>query len=105
MTPRGQLHKETVYGKIQQYIVKEEKVSGKFDEATIAKKTKPKYREALLKRLRENNNDPVKAFTGKNALTKNPIYLDVQNAVLLPEILKLSWLKMITPYVRTYLLI
>ncbi len=93
LTPRGQLHKETVYGKIQQYIVKEEKVSGKFDEATIAKVTKPKYREALLKRLRENNNDPAKAFTGKNALTKNPIYLDVQNTVLLPEVLKLSWLE------------
>jgi len=93
LTPRGQLHKETVYGKIQQYIVKEEKVSGKFDEATIAKVTKPKYKEALLKRLRENNNDPVKAFTGKNALTKNPIYLDVQNTVLLPEVLKLSWLE------------
>jgi CRISPR-associated endonuclease Csn1 len=93
LTPRGQLHKETVYGKIQQHIVKEEKVSGKFDEATIAKVTKPKYREALLKRLRENNNDPVKAFTGKNALIKNPIYLDVQNTVLLPEVLKLSWLE------------
>jgi CRISPR-associated endonuclease Csn1 len=43
--------------------------------------------------LREKNNDPVKAFTGKNALTKNPVYLDVQNTVLLPEILKLSWLE------------
>jgi CRISPR-associated endonuclease Csn1 len=93
LTPRGQLHKETVYGKIQQYIVKEEKVSGKFDEATIAKVTKPKYREALLKRLRENNNDPAKAFTGKNALSKSPIYLDAKNIVLLPEVLKLSWLE------------
>nr|WP_218134422.1 type II CRISPR RNA-guided endonuclease Cas9 [Mucilaginibacter gossypii] len=93
LTPRGQLHKETVYGRIQQYIVKEEKVSGKFDEATIAKVTKPKYREALLKRLQENNNDPVKAFTGKNALSKNPIYLDAKNTVLLPEVLKLSWLE------------
>lgn len=93
LTPRGQLHKETVYGRIQQYIVKEEKVSGKFDEATIGKVTKLKYREVLLKRLLENDNDPVKAFTGKNALTKNPIYLDSQNKILLPEVLKLSWLE------------
>lgn len=93
LTPRGQLHKETVYGKIQQYIIKEERISGKFDQETIAKVTKPKYREVLFNRLRENNNDPIKAFTGKNTPTKNPIYLDAQNKVLLPEVLKLSWLE------------
>jgi CRISPR-associated endonuclease Csn1 len=93
LTPRGQLHKETVYGKIQQHIVKEEKVNGKFDEETIAKVTKPKYREALLKRLRENNNDPVKAFTGKNSPAKNPIYIDPQKTVLLPDTIKLTWLE------------
>jgi len=93
LTPRGQLHKETVYGKIQQYVSKEEKVSGKFDEEMIAKIPKKKYRDALLKRLQENNGDPVKAFTGKNSPAKNPIYVDQQKTILLPEKLKLVWLE------------
>jgi len=92
LTPRGQLHKETVYGKIKQYVIKEEKVSGKFDEETIFKVSKPQYSSALLKRLHENNNDPVKAFTGKNSLAKNPIYLDDQKTVQVPEKVKLVWL-------------
>ncbi len=93
LTPRGQLHKETVYGKIQQYVSKDEKVSGKFDEEMIAKIPKKKYRDVLLKRLHENNCDPVKAFTGKNSPAKNPIYVDQQKTILLPEKLKLVWLE------------
>ncbi len=93
LTPRGQLHKETVYGKIKQYVIKEEKVSGKFDATTINKVTKPHYRAALLKRLLESNNDPVKAFTGKNSLSKNPIYLDTQKTISFPEKVKLAWLE------------
>jgi len=37
---------------------------------------KPAYREALLKRLRENGNDPQKAFGGKNAPAKKPIFIN-----------------------------
>lgn len=93
LTPRGQLHKETVYGKIRQYASKEEKVSARFDEATIAMVSNPKFRTLLLKRLEENGNDPKKAFTGKNALTKNPIYLDDIKQETLPEKVKLIWLE------------
>ena len=89
LTPRGQLHKETVYGKLKQYSSKEEKVSVKFDEATILKVAKYREREALLQRLRENNNDPKKAFTGKNSPSKNPIYIDPQKTVQLPDKVKL----------------
>ncbi len=89
LTPRGQLHKETVYGKLQQYATKLEKVSVKFDEATILKVAKYNERIALLKRLQENDNDPKKAFTGKNALSKNPIYLDKLKTVALDEKVKL----------------
>ncbi|MEJ7701411.1 MAG: hypothetical protein WKF71_17455 [Pyrinomonadaceae bacterium] len=52
-----------------------------------------RQRAVLLKRLQENNNDPQKAFTGKNSLDKNPIYLDAQNSVLLPDKVKLVWLE------------
>ena len=93
LTPRGQLHKETVYGKMQHYESREEKISAKFDKETINKITKAKYRNALLKRLTEYNNDPKKAFTGKNSPAKNPIYIDVQNTKLLPDKVKLTWLE------------
>lgn len=91
LTPRGQMHKETVYGKIQRYAFKDEKVSGKFDEALINLVTNPQYRNLLMERLRENANDPKKAFTGKNALSKNPILL--KDGTELPEKVKLMWLE------------
>lgn len=89
LTPRGQLHKETVYGKLQQYTTKLEKVGAKFDEALILKVAKPQEKAALLQRLKENGNDPKKAFTGKNSLDKNPIYLDTDNKYKLDEKVKL----------------
>ena len=88
LTPRGQLHLETVYGSIQQPIIKAEKISGKFNEEMIAKVTKPSYRDALLQRLRENNNDPKKAFTGKNSLEKNPLFIDELQTLKVPEKVK-----------------
>ncbi|MDZ4806979.1 MAG: type II CRISPR RNA-guided endonuclease Cas9 [Bacteroidota bacterium] len=93
LTPRGQLHKETVYGKLQQYATKEEKIGAKFDEAIIAKVAVPAQRVALLQRLVENNNDPKKAFTGKNSLDKNPIYLDADKTVNVPEKIKIVWME------------
>jgi CRISPR-associated endonuclease Csn1 len=93
LTPRGQLHKETVYGRIQQYIVKEEKISSKFDKETIQKVASPQYKEALLLRLKEFDNDPKKAFAGKNSFNKNPIYLNMEKTVVMPEKVKLAWLE------------
>ena len=93
LTPRGQLHKETVYGKYQYYVNKEEKIGVKFDKETIAKVSNPVYREALLKRLQANDNDPKKAFAGKNALSKNPIYLDEAKTKTLTEKVNLTYLE------------
>lgn len=92
LTPRGQLHKETVYGKYRFYESKEEKVGTKFDLETIEKVSNPAYKKALLQRLSENGNDPKKAFGGKNALSKTPIYLNEEKTDLLPETVKLVWL-------------
>lgn len=89
LTPRGQLHNETIYGSIQCPTVKEEKVGGGFDEAQIVKVTSKRYREALLARLAAFGNDPKKAFTGKNALAKNPIYLDKLQTECVPEKVKI----------------
>jgi CRISPR-associated endonuclease Csn1 len=92
LTPRGQLHKETVYGKYHYYENKEEKVGTTFDEITISKVSNPLFKKLLLERLQTNGNDPKKAFGGKNALSKNPIYLNEEKTETLPEKLKLTWL-------------
>ncbi|WP_366183912.1 type II CRISPR RNA-guided endonuclease Cas9 [Flavobacterium ovatum] len=93
LTPRGQLHKETVYGKMQQYATKEEKVNANFTQDYIAKVAKKEYREALWKRLSENDNDPKKAFTGKNTLAKTPIYISLEDNIVVPEKVKMVWLE------------
>lgn len=91
LTPRGQLHKETVYGKYRYYESSEEKVGARFDEATINMVANPVYKEALLQRLKDHDNDPKKAFGGKNALSKNPI--TINETETLPEKVKLIWLE------------
>lgn len=88
LTPRGQLHLETIYGSIQQYSAKEEKVNASFNEEQILKVAKKSYREVLMTRLKEFGNDPKKAFTGKNTLDKNPIYLDAEQTQKVPEKVK-----------------
>ncbi|AVR44247.1 type II CRISPR RNA-guided endonuclease Cas9 [Christiangramia fulva] len=87
LTPRGQLHKETIYGSAKKYDTKFEKIGGSFDLDKISTVAKKKYREALQQRLAEFENDPKKAFTGKNSLAKNPISLNGNGAVL-PEKVK-----------------
>lgn len=89
LTPRGQMHKETVYGKMKYYAKKDEKISAKFDAQTIAMVSNPHYRELLMERLLANDNDPKKAFTGKNALAKNPIIL--KDGTEMPEKVQLVW--------------
>ena len=89
LTPRGQLHLETVYGSIQQYITKLEKVGAGFNEEQILKVAKKRYREALLNRLKEFGNDPKKAFTGKNSLDKNPLFVDYLQTQKVPGRVKL----------------
>lgn len=93
LTPRGQLHKETIYGKYQFYVSKEVRIGSKFDKNTISKVSNPVYKKYLLQRLAANDNDPKKAFTGKNVLAKNPIYLDDAQTQTLPETVKIIWLE------------
>ena len=88
LTPRGQLHKETVYGKSYSYLTTFEKVGTSFDENKIRTVAKAAERVALLARLNANENDPKAAFTGKNALSKSPIYLDLAKNIRLEERVK-----------------
>lgn len=76
LTPRGQIHKEQVYGVRNVYETFYVPVGGKLDKDAIAQVASKREREALNKRLTEFGGDPKKAFTGKNAPDKNPIWLD-----------------------------
>ena len=91
LTPRGQLHKETVYGSINRYATKEEKIGKNFDLEKIKTVANQSYREALLIRLAKFNGNPQKAFTGKNSPSKNPIYIDNAGVLKVLEKVKLVW--------------
>jgi CRISPR-associated endonuclease Csn1 len=89
LTPRGQLHLETIYGSKQRYQTAWVKVGANMDEDTINKVANQKFRKALMDRLIANNNDAKKAFTGKNSLDKNPLYTDNERTQMVPEKVKL----------------
>lgn len=93
LTPRGQLHKETVYGKINQYDTREVKINASFDKEMILKVAKREYKNALLERLEVFGHDAKKAFSGKNSLSKNPVYLDKEKKSMVPEKVKIVWFK------------
>lgn len=88
LTPRGQLHNETVYGQRHRYSTREEKVGASFTAEKINSVCRKAYRDALMRRLEENGGDPKKAFTGKNSLSKNPLYVDEHHMVKVPERVK-----------------
>ena len=92
-TPRTQLHKEKIYGARQRYVISIKKVDGKFDAETIALVARKDYREALMHRLDECGGNAKKAFTGKNALSKAPLYTDALHSCKVPESVKLVWLE------------
>ena len=88
LTPRGQLHNETVYGKRLVAVVKTEKVGSTFNAEKIATVCSPTYREALLARLEAFGGDAKKAFTGTNSLAKKPLYFNEQHTECVPEQVK-----------------
>ncbi len=88
LTPRGQLHKETIYGSHKYYQTKEEKIGTSFTREKIETVAKKSHREALLRRLKEFDNNPRKAFGGSNSPAKNPIYIDKERIIELPERVK-----------------
>ncbi|MGQ1911239.1 type II CRISPR RNA-guided endonuclease Cas9 [Marinifilum sp. RC60d5] len=88
LTPRGQLHKETVYSRIIEQGAKEEKLGSKMTFEMALKVCKPKYKDAILRRLAEFGNDPKKAFSGKNTISKNPVFTDISKQEQVPEKVK-----------------
>ena len=85
LTPRGQLHNESIYGSYQAESVKQEKIDAKFTAEKIATVCNLEYRNALLERLKKFDGDSKKAFAGKNAISKAPIFLDKMHTKKVPE--------------------
>ncbi len=89
LTPRGQLHNETIYGCSKRYKTYYEKVGTSFTAEHISMVANRQEREALLLRLNQYGGDSKKAFTGKNSLEKNPIYLNEEQTKSIPSKVKL----------------
>lgn len=84
LTPRGKLHDDTYYGCIQIPQPETVTVDKSFNESKIATVTKVKYKEALIARLHKFGDNPKEAFTGMNALDKNPIWLNEEHTLAVP---------------------
>ena len=83
LTPRGELHEETFNGSSKRYV--KEKVNATFNTQKINRVVSQRYRKALLFRLQQFGNDTKKAFTGKNTLKKNPLWLNEMHTEKVPE--------------------
>ncbi len=90
-TPRGQLHMDTIYGKRKRYATKDVRVNGSFGLKEIEQVAQKRYRTALLKRLQEFGGDPKRAFTGKNSIEKNPVWLNEMHTERVPEKVKIVY--------------
>ena len=94
LTPRGQLHKETVCSQMKVPCTKEVPVGAKMDAQAIALVKNPNYRQALRLRLEAFGGDAKKAFTGKNSLEKNPLWLDEQHSRAVPNKVMIEWFEL-----------
>lgn len=97
LTPRGQLHNETIYGSIQRPVTRTISVGARLTHELAEKVTCPEWRVALLKRLGQNGNDPKKAFTGRNSLDKAPIYYGPEGCKRVPQQVKIQEFETLYP--------
>ena len=92
-TPRRQLHDETIYRRVKKYSTVSVNVGGTFDKGRIMMVANKEYREALLARLDEYGKKKKKAFTGKNSLEKNPVYVLGSDTRCVPSKVKIVMFK------------
>ncbi|MBR1798730.1 MAG: type II CRISPR RNA-guided endonuclease Cas9 [Bacteroidales bacterium] len=91
LTPRGQLHKDTIYGSVLVPCTKEIAVGGKLTAQDIANIQNQTYRKAVQSRFDACGGDAKKAFTGNNSLSKTPIWLDAEHTHQVPEMVTIRW--------------
>lgn len=85
LTPRGQLHEETVHGVIKRYAPEKVKINANFGESRIKCVVDKRYKCALLDRFLKYEKDPKRAFAGKNSLDKNPVWLNESHTEKVPN--------------------
>lgn len=85
LTPRGQLHEETVHGVIKRYAPEKVKINAHFGESKIKCVVDKRYKCALLDRFLKYEKDPKRAFAGKNSLDKNPVWLNESHTEKVPN--------------------
>ncbi len=73
LVPRGQLHKETVYGKIRKYAAEKTPLNGRFKIEFLQRIANPIEQQLVKERLELHSNDPKKAFKD---LAKFPIWVN-----------------------------
>lgn len=88
LTPRGALHKETVYGQRKVYEVFYLPVNAKMTEEVLMNVASAAERRALKERLDAYGGDAKKAFAGKNSPKNTPIFVDAARQVIVPEKVK-----------------
>lgn len=88
LTPRGALHKESVYGLRKRYEVFDATVGAKMKKDVIEQVASIEERRALMARLEEYGGDTKKAFTGANSCAKNPIWIDKEHSRKINEKVK-----------------
>ncbi|MBR6659352.1 MAG: type II CRISPR RNA-guided endonuclease Cas9 [Paludibacteraceae bacterium] len=85
LTPRGQLHEDTVHGVIKRYAPEKVKINAHFGESKIKCVVDKRYKCALLDRFLKYEKDPKRAFAGKNSLDKNPVWLNESHTEKVPN--------------------
>lgn len=88
LTPRGKLHLETVYARRKQIFIEEKTVGAAFNADMVSRVVNERYRNVLSSRLMQYGGDAKKAFTGKNSLSKSPLYVDELQTIEVPKTLK-----------------
>lgn len=81
LTPRGYLHKETVYGKIRRYSDKKIPLNSRF--AQVDAIVNEQEKAIIKQRLAAHGNNPKTAFA---KLDKNPIWMDESKTRSLSEV-------------------
>jgi CRISPR-associated endonuclease Csn1 len=69
LTPRGQLHKETIYGKIKRPSKKTIKLNKNFQVDQVAQIVNPEYKKIVLEHLKTFDNNPTIAFNSTTLKT------------------------------------
>ncbi len=76
LTPRGQLHKETVYGTSKRLLKKATKLNKRFTLKQMGLMANPDQKEIVRKHLARFDNNPAIAFDAKTLKTHPLIYKD-----------------------------